>query len=171
MSDFFSVVGVPQTFDLDRTELEQAYLERAKHAHPDRFAGAPVGERRAAMERSAAINEAYRTLRNPVLRAEYLVKLGGIDLDSSDPQRGAPHMNQAFLVEMIERREKVAEARTQGAAALDAYRDDIEDEMDEIFDGAVEYLQAGEVQRAAHALVVRRYLQRLLEEIDQAVAV
>ena len=53
-------------------------------------------------------------LRDGVRRAEYLVKLGGVDLDSSDPQSGAPHLTQAFLIEMIERRERLDEVRGAG---------------------------------------------------------
>jgi molecular chaperone HscB len=120
-----------------------------------------------AMERSAALNEAYRALRDPVKRAEYLCKLGGIDLDSSDPEHGAPAMGQTFLMDMIERREAVGDRRRQGSAALDAYRDEVEDEMDAALDEAVAELEQSDFGSAAEALVRRRYLQRLVAEIDE----
>lgn len=170
--DHFARLGLPRRFELDRDAIENEYLERAQRVHPDRFAGAPAGERRAAMEQSAALNEGYRTLRDPVLRAEYLCKLAGIDVDSSDPKKGAPQMGQAFLIEMIERRETVAETRAAGAAALDDLRNTIDDELEDTFDGAVGAL-AGEqpdIDAAARGLVKRRYLQRLIDEIDQAIA-
>jgi len=119
------------------------------------------------MERSAAVNEAYKTLRDPVSRAEYLVKLGGVDLDSSDPETGAPSMGQAFLVEMIERREQVAEARAKGRTALVELGGAVDDEIDELMDAVQSQLAAGDTNAAAQTLVVRRYLQRLLDEIEE----
>jgi molecular chaperone HscB len=164
--DFFTVFGLPPTFEIDRDRVEQVYFGLAQAVHPDRFVGAAAGVRRLAMERSTTVNEAYRTLRDPVRRAEYLVRLGGIDLDSSDPTTGAPAMDQTFLIEMIERREAVAEARANGAAALDAYRDEVEDEIDDVMDDVEASLRRGDVAAAARALVVRRYLQRLVDELE-----
>ncbi len=165
--DFFALLGVPRRWSIDRDALERSYLELAARVHPDRFSGAPPRERRQAMEQSAALNEAYRTLRDPVARAEYLVKLGGIDLDSSDPVHGAPQMDQAFLVDMIERREALAQARVDGSAAVDELRDQLEQEMADVFGHAIEAIESGETRGAARALVVHRYLQRLLDEIDR----
>jgi molecular chaperone HscB len=167
-SDFFAVLGLLRQFDLAAEAIEREYLARAAAVHPDRFVGGGSAQQRQAMERSSAVNEAYRTLRDPVARAEYLVKLGGIDLDSSDPQTGAPAMDQLFLVDMIERREAVAEAREGGDAALDDLRARVEDERDAVFDRAVAQLSAGDVGPAARSLVARRYFQRLIDEIDGA---
>lgn len=166
-ADHFSRLGLPRRHGLDREAIEQAYLQRAPKVHPDRFVGAPPGQRRAAMEHSAALNEGYRVIRDPVRRAEYLCKLAGIDVDSSDPQAGAPAMDQAFLVEMIERREQVDEAQQAGTAALEQLRARVEDEREDAFDAAVEALEAERIPEAARSLVVRRYLQRLVDEIDQ----
>ncbi|MFV8754754.1 Fe-S protein assembly co-chaperone HscB [Nannocystaceae bacterium ST9] len=153
-------------FALDREQLERAYLERASAAHPDRVVGASSEIRRAAMEDSAAINVAYRVLRDPVARAEYLVALAGIDLDSNDRQTGAPHPEQAFLIEMIERRDQLDELDQADESARGRLREGVEAEIDEVFDAALAALAAGETPRAALALVHRRYLQRFLDEID-----
>jgi molecular chaperone HscB len=150
-------------FAIDRDALERNYLERASRAHPDRVVGASSEARRAAMEDSAAINAAYRVLREPVARAEYLVALSGIDLDSNDRQTGAPHPEQAFLIGMIDRREQLADASTEQLASL---REGVESELDEHFDAALAALQAGDAAKAALELVHRRYLQRFLDEID-----
>lgn len=166
--DFFERLGLPRQFELEREAIEQAYLERAQAAHPDRFASAGSGAQRAAMEASAALNEAHRVIRDPVRRAEYLCTLAGIDVDSNDPRQGAPAMGQAFLLEMIERREALEDARGQGAAALAAMRSGVEDELDAALDAAARALAGDDPQDAARHLVVRRYLQRLLDEIDGA---
>ncbi|MEM6292883.1 MAG: Fe-S protein assembly co-chaperone HscB [Myxococcota bacterium] len=162
----FERLGQPQQYALERDALEDAYLERAAAVHPDKFQGASSGEQRQAMEASAAVNEAYRTLRDPVKRAEYLVKLGGIDLDSSDAEGGAPKMPQAFLIEMIEQREQLDAAKQAGGDALEAMRDTVEAQLDEALGRGIAQVGQGEVRAAAESLVVRRYLQRLLDEID-----
>jgi molecular chaperone HscB len=165
-SDAFSIFGFERSWNLERDAVERRYLSLAQAVHPDRVATADAGIRRLAMERASAVNEAYKVLRDPVRRAEYLVKLGGIDLDSSDPHVGAPSMEQSFLMEMIERREHVADARAQGEHVLDELRDGVEDELDALLESAHEQLNAGEVRAAARTLVRRRYVQRLLDEID-----
>lgn len=166
VSDHFARFGLARAWRIDREALEAAYRSRAAAAHPDRFVGAELPEQRAAMEESTKINEGYRVLRDPVRRAEYLCKLGGIDLDVTGGPGGAPPMDQAFLLEMIERREGLAEARAAGAAKLDALRDDVQAEADELLDAAADAIEIGDTSRAARHLVARRYLQRLLDEIE-----
>lgn len=161
----FHVLGLEPSYDIDTAALERNYLALQQKHHPDRFAAGSVSERRVAMETSAALNEAYRVLRDPVRRAEYLCKLGGIDLDKSG-EGGAPGMPQAFLVEMIERRETLAETRARGAAALDDLREKVESERDQTLVRAVAELRIGRVLDAATALVELRYLARLVAEID-----
>jgi molecular chaperone HscB len=112
------------------------------------------------MERSSQINAGYRVLRDPVLRAEYLIKLGGVDLDSSDPRTGAPHPTQAFLIEMIELRERLAEGQVEGL------REEVEARADAALDAAIAALDRGEVRGAAEQLVARRYFQRFMDEVD-----
>ncbi len=163
--DHFERLGQPRQYALDRDGLEKAYLERAAAAHPDKVDQTDASAKRAAMEASAAINEAYRTLRDRVTRAEYLVRLGGRDLDSSDPESGAPKMPQSFLIEMIEHRERVAEAQAQGA--LDDLRDEVESQAGEALTQAIAAIEARDNESAARHLVVRRYLRRLLDEIDE----
>jgi molecular chaperone HscB len=161
----FVVLGLEPSFDIDVATLERNYLAAQQRHHPDRFAAGSVAERRVAMETSAALNEGYRVLRDPVRRAEYLCKLGGIDLDVSG-QGGAPAMPQSFLIEMIERREALAQTRARGPAALDELREKVEHEREQTLDLAASALRLGQLRAAATALVELRYLARLLDEID-----
>lgn len=136
----------------------------AKQWHPDRVGPDDLAAKRRSMEASAAINVAYRALRDPVTRLEYLVKLGGVDLDSSDPKTGAPAPTQAFLVDMIERREGLSDARQGGTLA--GFRGEVEDAEEEAVDAALAAITEGDTPAAAQSLVQRRYWQRLLDEID-----
>lgn len=164
--DHFELLGLERGFRIDRDRLERQYLALSAKYHPDKHVGAPTSVRRKVMEISSALNEAYRTLRSPTARAEYLCQLMGIDLDSSDPQGGAPAMDQAFLVRMLDEREQMAEAKDKGPMALDEFREHIEVEADSLLDAAVGALDGEEVEEAARKLVARRYLQRLLDEVD-----
>ena len=169
--DHFARLGLTRAHGLDREALESSYLERSRAVHPDRFAASDDVHRGRAMQHASLLNEAYATLRDPVRRAEYLVKLAGRDLDSTDPVRGAPTPSQMFLIDMIERREKLQEIGGD-AEALGDLRDDVEDERDRTLDIAVEALGAGpqvaNLEGAAAALVTHRYLSRFLEEIEAA---
>lgn len=160
--DYFGLFGLERRWRVDRGAIERKYLELSQAAHPDNVVGESVAVQRAAMERSSLINSAYRVLRDPVARAEYMVKLGGIDMDSVDPDAGAPHPSQAFLIEMIDLRERLAEGQE------DRVRDEIESRADAALDAAVEALDRGDVRAAAEQLVARRYFQRFLDEVDPA---
>jgi molecular chaperone HscB len=164
--DHFARFGLEPSWRLDRNLLEDRYLEGSRRVHPDRHANADAATRRAALEHSSALNHGYAVLRDGVRRAEYLVKLGGIDLDSSDPATGAPHPEQSFLIEMIERRERLEQVTAAGEDALSELREEVEAELEAIFDRAIEALERGEMRAAAAALVHRRYLDRFLHEIE-----
>ena len=85
--------------------------------HPDRYASATEAERRLALQSSARVNEAYRALKDPVSRAQYLLSLQGIDALRETDTAVSPD----FLQAQLERRESIAEARAEGdAARLDA---------------------------------------------------
>ena len=165
-ADFFACFGIPRGYAIDRDALEGRYLELSRDAHPDRVSGASPREQRLAVERASRINEAYRTLRDPVRRAEYLVKLGGVDLDLTATQGGAPDPGQSFLIEMVELREALEEAQAAGDAAVDGLRGSIEGRLEGCLDAGIDALDAGDVPAAAMHLVIHRYLQRFLDEVD-----
>ena len=78
-ADHYDVFGLSRRLGLDRDELESEFLRLSREFHPDRFAGAPAAERAEIQRNSARVNDAYRTLRDPVSRAEYLLLLEGIE--------------------------------------------------------------------------------------------
>src|SRR5262245_41869460 len=85
--------------------IERAFFERSKELHPDRFASAPAAERVAALSRSRALNDAYQTVKKPVPRAEYLLSRAGVTIGDNE------QLDPAFLMEILELREELAEAR------------------------------------------------------------
>src|SRR5918999_6290977 len=76
--DYFAFLGVPRKLNLAVADLEQRFRALSRQFHPDYFYNAGPAERRASLERSSYLNDAYRTLRNPIARAEYLLGLEGV---------------------------------------------------------------------------------------------
>lgn len=117
MQTHFTLFDLPETYALDRERLDAAYRELQNTVHPDRFAARPEAEQRVAMQWATQANEAYQTLKHPVDRGVYLLKLRGIDaLDATDTK-----MAPAFLIQQMEWREAIDEARAaRSIEALDA---------------------------------------------------
>src|SRR5688572_16326154 len=126
--DYFSFFGVPRKLNLDVVDLEQRFRALSRQFHPDYFYNATPAERRASLERSSYLNDAYRTLRNPIARAEYLLGLEGFSPrahDSGGPgshasDGNAPKVPATMLEEVFalnEELDEVRELRSSGAAA------------------------------------------------------
>ena len=81
MSDYFEVFGLPRRLQVDVAALEKAFYAQSRRLHPDRFAARPAEEQEAALARSSELNDAYRTLKDPILRTQYLLGLEGVELE------------------------------------------------------------------------------------------
>jgi molecular chaperone HscB len=79
--DFFEIFSLPQHLTIDLPSLEKSFYALSRKLHPDRFASRPAAEQAAALAESSNLNDAYRTLRNPIARTEYLLKLEGVELE------------------------------------------------------------------------------------------
>ena len=108
----FELFGLPERFRFDGEALERAYHALQSEVHPDRFAAEGEMARRVALQSSARVNEAYRALKDPVDRAQYLLSLRGVDA----PAETDSALPLDFLERQLERREAAADAQ----AARDA---------------------------------------------------
>jgi len=81
MTDYFALFDLPRHLHLDLAALEKTFYAQSRKLHPDRFAARPQSEQDAALAASSALNDAYRTLRDPILRTEHLLALEGIQLE------------------------------------------------------------------------------------------
>ena len=108
--DHFTRLGLPRRFSIDLQHLEREYLARSREFHPDFHTDASSIEQSQAERESAALNEAYVTLKDPLKRAEYLLQLlGG---PSASEMKEIP---QAFLMEMLDLREEIETAKGNDA--------------------------------------------------------
>jgi molecular chaperone HscB len=170
-ADFFAVLGLPATYALDVEAAEAAYKQLSRQVHPDRFATADPRARRASLARTVQLNDAWRTLRDPVRRATYMLARAGVDIgDENKAGDGGSKLkpSPAFLMEMLELNEELTEAATSGdAGRLDAMtsmlRARASETMARIADG-IETGAGPRLDAAAQELAALRYYQRLLEQ-------
>jgi molecular chaperone HscB len=79
--DYFSFFSLPRKLTLDVVALEKQFYVLSRKLHPDRFASKPVEEQEAALAQSSLLNDAYRTLKDPISRTQYLLTLEGVELE------------------------------------------------------------------------------------------
>ena len=79
-SDYFSVFGLSPRLNLDLPSLEKEFHRLSRRLHPDRFARAAANEKEWSLADTALLNDAYRTLKDPITRTEYLLKLHGAEI-------------------------------------------------------------------------------------------
>ena len=79
--DYFAVFALPVKLRMDVAALEKAFYAMSRRLHPDRFASRPAAEQEAALAESSLLNDAYRTLKDPILRTQYLLKLQGVEME------------------------------------------------------------------------------------------
>jgi molecular chaperone HscB len=79
--DYFSFFDLPRKLTLDTVALEKQFYVLSRRLHPDRFASKPVQEQEAALAQSSLLNDAYRTLKDPIARTQYLLTLEGVELE------------------------------------------------------------------------------------------
>ncbi len=168
--DCFELFGIEPKLSLDLFELEQRFYELSRKVHPDRFLRATPAERERSLELSAHLNDAYRVLRNPITRAEYLLKLQGIE--AGDSRQAPPEL----LEEVFALNEALEEVRGGGAAARPQLERDWQrfvallGEADARIDALGRRYDAGEgavLEEIRSVLVRRRYIANLLSQVDR----
>jgi molecular chaperone HscB len=116
--DYFAFVGMPRKLNLDAAELERKFRTLSRQFHPDFFYNATTAERRASLERSSYLNDAYRTLKDPIARLQYLLQLEG--LGAANPADASKQVPPGLLEEVFalnEELDEIRELRGSGAAA------------------------------------------------------
>ncbi len=111
MDDPFTLLGAPRKYDLDLDVVEKSHRELSRALHPDKFASAGASERKAALDKAADVNEAWRVVRDPIRRAEALFALAGVIVAETN-QASTISVPPQFLMQMMEAREDLAEARS-----------------------------------------------------------
>jgi len=167
--DPFAVLGLPRAFAVDLPAIEKTHRELSRALHPDKYAGAAPTERRAALSKAVEVNEAWRVVRDPVRRAEALLALAGVPVGEDKEPPASPD----FLMEVMEQREALADARMEkDTARITSLADDVEAAAARSERELGAALDAGDIARdpkpALAALGRLRFYKRFLEEAHGA---
>jgi molecular chaperone HscB len=163
MQNHFDLFGLSPLFSIEGEALERSYREIQSKVHPDRFAHAGDAERRASLQWTTRVNEAYRTLKDPVQRARHILELHGVDVAFETNTAMPPE----FLMQQMELRESLEQARTP--ASLDEMRKRLRQEKLQLQNQIAEAIDSRKNYADAAGLVRKlQFLDRLDEEIDSA---
>lgn len=166
MNQHFTLFGLPETFQIDENALETRYRALAAGCHPDKFAAASAFEQKQAVMMAAAVNEAYRILKNPVDRAASLLMTQNIDADAPEHTAFDPE----FLMQQMKWRETLAEARAAGdTAALIDLENQVSAEQTALYRQLAAAFDAQQYQTAAQLVRQGRFLNKMRQEIENAV--
>jgi molecular chaperone HscB len=180
-TDYFETFGLARRLSIDGAALQRRFYELSRQWHPDFHQGAPAAEQAQALEASARVNAAYRALRDPIARVEYLIRLE----EGRDTKEGAtvkPKAPPALLAEMFEIQEALEEARAGAPTdalraslvaqrdALRARRTDAEARIAGPLSAAWDAAAPGDRPAALAALketlATRAYLRTVIDDLD-----
>jgi molecular chaperone HscB len=156
--DHFARLGLPASLDIEPAALDRAYFALQRQWHPDRFVTKPAAEKARASSEAASLNDAYRTLKEPLSRAFYLAELKGVDL----PADGKTIDDPDLLMEVMDAREELQEADSVGEVdALARFaREDLEKGLADL----AKLFPAGDKAAIRKALLRLRYLDKFADE-------
>src|SRR5215470_9916156 len=163
--DYFEVFGLPQLLGIDAASLEKTFHELSRKYHPDYFTTASASEKTQAVRMTALLNDAYRTLRHPIRRVEYLLTLYGFKSDGSK-------VPKALLMEVFEINEQLEEVKAGRASVeeVDSLRAQIKEKR-ERFDNELEKasLDWDELVRNGAAEATRKeHLSKIAEILSES---
>lgn len=153
-TDYFAFLGLPRRLELDEVALEREFYSLSRKLHPDRFSQASAREQAWSLEKTSQLNDAYRTLRDPIARTEYLLSLEGVRLD--EQSKVATEQARAFGVE---KKQTVPPELLEEAFELNML-------LEEAKQGGVDDDTRAQLQSTRDGLTAR--LQKMSEELRTA---
>lgn len=179
--DFFALMGLTERLVVDTAALQKTFYERSRVLHPDRFARAGASDRELSIQVSSLLNDAYRTLRDPLKRAEYVLTRHGFDIGEQRSSNVPPELlEEVFELNMAleELRSGDEDARPHLESAKSHFLR-MQAEIDEGLQGAfARWDRAGADSSVSRAMLAeirgslnrRRYIQNLLRDVEAALA-
>jgi molecular chaperone HscB len=191
VSDFFEIFGLERRLAIDSAALQRRFYELSRQWHPDFHGSASPRDQARALEESARVNAAYRALRDPLARVEYLIRLTGGEggtlpgfPSNKDGAAIKPKAPPALLAEMFEIQEALEEAKAgplddAARAALNEQRESLESRMAETearivgplsqaWDAAAPAERPVALNSLKDALATRAYLRTVVDDLTAA---
>jgi molecular chaperone HscB len=113
ISDYFALFGLPRKLWIEMRGLEQKFLQMSWKLHPDNFVNASAEEQELSLKRSSELNDAYRVLRDPVARVEYLLGIENMRKEGEHKQQAPPELLEEVF-DLNESLEELREAKSSG---------------------------------------------------------
>ena len=174
--DYFRFFGLDRRLSLDLDDLRTRFYDLSRRIHPDKFLRSAPNEQRCSLDAAATLNDAYRTLRDPVARAEYVLKAEGFDIGERKSKDVPPELLQeVFELNMLleELRSGDTSARPQLERVLEKFqsmREAVDGELSRLF---AEYDRTGGrniLVRIRDVLSRRRYVANLVSQAERDLA-
>lgn len=167
-SNFFELFNVPVSYEVDLDLIQQRYRELQKAVHPDNFVNASAQEKRISMQQTSWVNDALNTLKQPVQRASYLLKIKGIDINLENETT----MDKVFLVEQMEMREALSEARSKQdpLVELDRINAKIKNKTNTMADSFSKAYVENQLDDAKEWVRKMQFMQKAQKEVDELLA-
>lgn len=171
VNDYYALLGISPALSLPLDALQQRYYQLSRELHPDRFMRKPEAERQRALEMSSALNDAYRTLKDPIKRAQYLLGQHGFDIGEQRSKDVPPELlEEVFELNMAleEMRSGDDSARPQLEAAEKNFTQmlaDVDEQLGSLFaryDADQNHDILAEIRTALNR---RKYVQNLVDEV------
>ena len=158
--DFFAVFGLVPDCDIDLVDLSARYRSLQQAVHPDRFMRECERSQRLAQQQASLVNEAYRTLKSPLARAQYLLELAGQSCAPEEITRDAD-----FLMTQMDLRERL-DMSAGDLSALDALYNDVSKTIHDSFGSFSLAWQTKDWQQAKRLVMKLQFANKLLSEIE-----
>jgi molecular chaperone HscB len=171
--DYFAFFGLPRKLHVDAADLERRFRDLSRQFHPDYFYNATAAERRASLERSSYLNDAYRVLKHPAARVDYLLEVEG--MAAKGPQEASKAVPPALLEEVFATEEQWKSRLDRARAPIDAKRAEHEKQLRELsarWDALVDANAPDADRREAltalrDRVLERNYISNLLASIER----
>jgi molecular chaperone HscB len=173
-TDHFSLFGLPRKLWIEMSSLEQKFLQLSWKLHPDNFVNATTDEQERALKQSSQLNDAYRVLRDPVARVEYLLEIEGARKEGEHKQQAPPELLEEVF-ELNESLDELRDAKSSGGdlaslkTKLEAAQKNFQEKLGEVdaqlqsaaqqWDAAIE-ANAGDSDRKAIMIRLNELLNR-----------
>jgi len=174
-SNFFELFDLPVSYDVDLNKIQQHYMTLQMQVHPDKFANGSDQEKRLSMQQTSWLNEAQATLKDDVLRASYLLKLKGLDINLENETT----VDMDFLMQQLEMRERLEKIKqdsinpgeTDSSIAqldeLDAMRKAVKQTSMEMMAAFSQSYQTDKFDEAREWISKLQFMQKAKKEINK----
>jgi len=171
-SNYFDFFGIPHKLNLDSKELESRFYALSKRWHPDRFVRGTLEQRRISEDATAILNDGYRTLKEPVSRAEYLLKENGFDIGEQKSNNVPPELlEEVFELNMaLEEIESSKPQLEEAKVKFTAMSDDLDRELASQFAAYDQSEDKATLEAIRSILNKRKYIRNLMNQVEKALA-